>query len=334
MMFSIIMPAYNAEQFLAKSIQSVVQQTYSDWELILINDGSKDNTELIARDYFGRESRIQYYSQENTGVSASRNRGIELAKGDYILFVDADDEIDLNALQRLDEILRSKPYDVVVFNTYRCDMDSNVIGKVTVPFSQKALELSHDLEKKCVYSALASDRIFGIIGNFAVKSELVANIRFRTDMIMYEDLLFDIQMYKNAESIICLPDYFYYYRDNLYGSVRKFHYQKFKDLQIAYEAKMTLAKEKSLQGNEKNINRWFCLTILSNYMSILENKKQAKEYVDYVRENEYILAQFSRLQDVPPKKPSVKLMTGNAAIRAMLRNYYLLRRKMKKLLHR
>lgn len=334
MLFSIIMPAYNAERFLVKSIQSVVQQTHLEWELILINDGSEDGTEQIARNYAAKESRIQYYSQENSGVSATRNRGIELAKGDYILFVDADDEIDLNTLQRLDEVLRSKPYDVVVFNTYRCDMDSNVIGKVTIPFSQQVLKLSHDLEKECVYSALASDRIFGIMGNFAVKRELVADIRFRTDMIMYEDLLFDIQMYQKAEDIICLPDYFYYYRDNPSGCVRNFNYQKFEDMQIAYETKMTLAKEKNLLSNEKSINRWVCLTILSNYMSVLDNKEQAKEYVAYVRRNERILVQLSHLQDKQENFPSVKLITGNAVERAVLRNYYLLRRNVKKLLCR
>ena len=105
-MISIIIPAYNAEKYLANTIQSVINQTYIDWELIIINDGSTDGTLELINNFKDKDSRIKVFSHENAGVAHSRNRGIAEAKGEFIAFLDADDlwtidklEIQLKALQ-------------------------------------------------------------------------------------------------------------------------------------------------------------------------------------------------------------------------------------------
>lgn len=88
-MISVVMPAYNVENYIAESIQSVLNQTYEDWELIVVNDGSTDNTEKVIRSF--SDARIRLINQENQGVSVARNVGIDNAKGDYICFLDSDD---------------------------------------------------------------------------------------------------------------------------------------------------------------------------------------------------------------------------------------------------
>ena len=105
-MISIIIPAYNAEKYLANTIQSVINQTFTDWELIIINDGSTDGTLELINNFKDKDSRIKVFSHENAGVAHSRNRGIAEAKGEFIAFLDADDlwtidklEIQLKALQ-------------------------------------------------------------------------------------------------------------------------------------------------------------------------------------------------------------------------------------------
>ena len=105
-MISIIIPAYNAEKYLESTIQSVINQTYTDWELIIINDGSNDGTLELISNFKDRDSRIKVFSYENAGVAHSRNRGIAKARGEYIAFLDADDlwtpnklEMQLEALQ-------------------------------------------------------------------------------------------------------------------------------------------------------------------------------------------------------------------------------------------
>lgn len=98
---SIIVPAFNAEKFLSRCLQSLAAQTYPDFEVILINDGSKDNTLALAEDWARRDSRIRLFSQENRGPAATRNRGIREAHASRIMFVDSDDYLELNAVELL-----------------------------------------------------------------------------------------------------------------------------------------------------------------------------------------------------------------------------------------
>lgn len=88
---TVVMPAYNSSEYLRESIESVLAQTFKDFELLVIDDGSIDNTPQIVRSYMKRDSRVKLISQTNQGVSATRNRGISLASSEYIAFIDADD---------------------------------------------------------------------------------------------------------------------------------------------------------------------------------------------------------------------------------------------------
>lgn len=330
MLFSIIMPAYNPGAFLRKSIQSVLNQSCPDWELIIINDGSTDETDKTAKTFARQDDRIHYYAQENLGVSKSRNRAIDLAAGEYILFVDADDEIDPKTLETVQNTLRTEACDIVVFNAYRCDAQSKVTGRVTRPFSEKILKLTTEQQKReYIFPALASNRVFGIMGIFAVKREVLTGIRFRTDMIMYEDLLFDMQMYEKAQSIVCLPDYLYYYRNNPAGCVNKFNYQKINDLRVAYEAKLTMAQKHSLVDAPQKAVLFYCACIISFYHSILENRTLCKAYRAWVLRDKYVVERFQELEAVklPDRFPSVKVLFGNSWECAYYRISILLRKK-------
>lgn len=99
-MVSIIVPIYNAEQYISKCIESILAQTYRDFELILVDDGSTDMCGKICDEYAKQDSRVHVIHQENKGVSAARNAGISLAKGEYIMFVDSDDFITENMLEK------------------------------------------------------------------------------------------------------------------------------------------------------------------------------------------------------------------------------------------
>lgn len=113
MKISIIVPVYNAAQYLKTCIDSLVGQTWKDIEIILINDGSTDNSEEICKTYLS-DSRVIYHYQENAGVSTARNVGLSLATGDYICFVDSDDWLELDALERL----QKETADIVIYNFY------------------------------------------------------------------------------------------------------------------------------------------------------------------------------------------------------------------------
>lgn len=119
---SVIIPAYNAEKFIAQTIDSVISQTYSNWELIVVNDGSTDNTLHIVQTYSNNDHRISFISKPNTGVSDTRNTGIAKAKGDYIGLLDADDVwLPINLEKKITVLKENPSIDFVFSNMYQAD---------------------------------------------------------------------------------------------------------------------------------------------------------------------------------------------------------------------
>ncbi len=119
MKISVIVPVYNAEEYLKKCIISVVRQTYGNWELILVDDGSSDGSLDIATQAAEKDARIRVIHQKNAGPGAARNRGIKEASGDYVVFLDSDDYIDKNYFQLL--VLKARINDVVFIDVCQID---------------------------------------------------------------------------------------------------------------------------------------------------------------------------------------------------------------------
>lgn len=127
-LISIIIPAYNTENYIAETIQSVINQTYTNWELIIVNDGATDKTEQIIAPFVEKDERISLFNKTNSGVSDSRNIGINLAKGDYIAFLDADDTWELHNLSEKVKILEDNSIDWVFSDATLIDENSHKIG--------------------------------------------------------------------------------------------------------------------------------------------------------------------------------------------------------------
>lgn len=112
--FSIIVPVYKVEQYLDRCIQSILKQTFTDFEVILVDDGSPDNCGVICDNYAAKDDRIVVLHQINQGLSAARNNGLDIARGEYICFVDSDDWIEHEMLAEIEADLLSKCSDVVI----------------------------------------------------------------------------------------------------------------------------------------------------------------------------------------------------------------------------
>ncbi len=126
MKFSIVIPVYNVEDYIDKCLNSIRKQTYDNFEAIIVNDGSPDNSEVIIKKYL-KDKRFRYYKKENGGLSDARNYGVKYTTGDYLLFIDSDDYIDKSLLEKINEILESKQVDVVRFNLNLVDDEGNLI---------------------------------------------------------------------------------------------------------------------------------------------------------------------------------------------------------------
>lgn len=136
-MYSIIIPVYNAEPYLERSVNSVINQTFPDWELILVDDGSKDGSGQICDCFVQMDSRVQVIHQKNAGAGAARNAGIAQAKGDYVVYVDADDTVERNYL----ELLSKHDEDLVFIDVDMVDAKGNIVG---IEYMSKYKHLSKD----------------------------------------------------------------------------------------------------------------------------------------------------------------------------------------------
>lgn len=124
-MVSIILPVYNGAAFLENTLEQVLKQKYSDFELIIVDDGSKDSSAEICKKYSVIDRRVKYFKQDNKGISATRNKAIEMAKGEYISFIDQDDDIDSSLLQILVELIEESGADISKVGYKVIDIDEH-----------------------------------------------------------------------------------------------------------------------------------------------------------------------------------------------------------------
>lgn len=184
---SIIIPCYNQANYLPFSLASVLAQTYSNWECIIVNDGATDNTALIAKEWFAKDSRFVYIEKQNGGLSSARNAGIGIAKGDYIQFLDADDILAPTKLS--DSLDFLKDNEAIVVSNFASFED--VSGeKLLPPYCQLSQEL---LNFKSILNQWDVSFTIPIHCGFFPKS-LFETIRFNETLKAKEDWLFWIQI--------------------------------------------------------------------------------------------------------------------------------------------
>lgn len=150
-LISIITPIYNGERFVSETIESVLSQTYTNWEMIIINDGSKDNSESIVKEYCNRDNRIQLHTQPNAGSAAARNNGIRRANGRYIALLDADDTWEPNFIESQLNLMRREGAQLVCAAHKRINSNGE---EVLSPFYPPQYFTYKDMLKTCHISCL------------------------------------------------------------------------------------------------------------------------------------------------------------------------------------
>lgn len=177
---SIIVPVYKAENYLSRCVNSILKQTFSDFELILIDDGSPDNSGKICEDYAQKDKRIIVIHQENQGVSAARQKGLDNATGDYVIHADPDDWVEPDWLETLYHEAERTKADMVM-----CDFE-RVYSDKTFYCSQKPISLKNE----DILNDLISEKIWGSCWNKLVRLECFHkyNVHFHPEMNLWEDL--------------------------------------------------------------------------------------------------------------------------------------------------
>lgn len=202
MKISIIIPIYNGENYIDKTITSLLNQSYTDIELILVNDGSKDKSKSICEKFAKTDDRIIVINQVNCGISAARNSGLDVATGDYISFIDQDDEIQSDIYKILLDGIYGFDFAVAGKTMQLIDKDNNIIANIEYNFTEKIIDKKAEILKLCLNTN--RDTCVLHLWNCLFKRSLIENnhIRFNTELKFgHEDSLFNIEYLCNCKKI-------------------------------------------------------------------------------------------------------------------------------------
>lgn len=209
--FSIIMPAYNAEKFLSEAIESVLLQSFTDFELFVINDGSIDKTDDICRFFSKKDSRIVFIDKKNEGVSLARNEALDKASGEYVFFVDSDDIIYKDSLQKIHCFLKRTPVDYLRFEYEIIDS----LGRLLYPNYEAAKRRRYEGKKMnssdCIENLIRGE-FFSWSGVFKRTIIEKNNLRFLPGCTYNEDTLFMMHFFMYSQTHVYVSDKVYGYR--------------------------------------------------------------------------------------------------------------------------
>lgn len=231
--FSVIIPVYNTEKYLNQCVDSVLSQTFNDYEIILVNDGSKDNSAFICDEYAKNNERVKVIHKENGGAASARNCGLKVATGEYVFFVDSDDFLCTeNCLSTIYSSLVSNPskFDVIIFKAVKSyGSDSQYIDY----YGDYCKEIISSNDPVTVFKLmLKSNKQIATPCNRSIRRSLLAdnNILFKEGTIA-EDVPWSVELFEKAESILAINENIYAYRQGVDGSVTSsVTNKKFEDL--------------------------------------------------------------------------------------------------------
>ena len=204
MQYSVIIPVYNAERTLRRCLDSLVGQQFSDYELLLINDGSTDDSDAICREYANTYPCVRYFAKENGGVSSARNLGLEQAEGEYILFVDSDDYVSENYFASLSDALENAAADLLLFG-YRN------FGGVSTEWDTGVFYENTEVGVAEQISSAMRQYLFSSLWSKAFKRQIIEqhNIRFANDLAIGEDQVFLFTYAMHIRSVVSIKSILY-----------------------------------------------------------------------------------------------------------------------------
>lgn len=220
---SVIIPVYNTEKYLHRCIDSILAQIYIDFELLLINDGSMDRSGDICNEYAQKDTRIKVFHKENSGVSSTRNIGLDNAKGKYIIFIDADDYwCDNMALEKFVDIAERYDLDIVRGDYKEIGINDELIRKA----GEKRID-NKVVDSLCFLRDIVCGEYF--LWLCLIKTSAIRDLRFNPQRVFLEDAEFYLKMLQHPLKCMYIPRCFYAYRKHNEAISVKVHPQKFFD---------------------------------------------------------------------------------------------------------
>lgn len=275
---SVVLPIYNREQYLENTLNAIINQTFEDFEVICINDGSTDNSLDIVNEFSKDDSRIKVFTQDNLGAGCARNNGLKRAEGQYVFFMDSDDFIVPSFLERiLDNIAVNDP-DMVMFKIGTIKKNKKIKSTTLFPIDEYFDDVDFSdytfnyepIKKEVLNSSFAP------WGKVFKKEFLDKHADFVFDEnLAYEDVLFHIKTMLCASKISFVPEYLYFYRIDTDNSLTSYDETHFDIIKVVENVEKYLTDNGYLEEFEKEYEL-FRLTQITRHISIPADEKYFK----------------------------------------------------------
>ena len=274
---SVIVPVYNVEQYLARCLESLINQTLKEIEIICIDDGSKDSSAVILENYAQKDERIKIINQNNFGLSVTRNNGLVIAQGEFISFVDSDDYLSLDFYEKLYNSAINNKADIAVAGIKRLN-DNYCIDMLT--FEKE--ECTSDFEKKVhLCNVPDSCQVWNKIynRNFLINS----GIKFVPNRI-YEDIPFTAQILYYSKNLVTVPETYYFYWRSKNTIVKKNNQKASIDFRLSEDEAIKFFSERGFDYFEnKTIIKKFKLCGVTLYKAKTKNKVRENFLLNFIR---------------------------------------------------
>ena len=349
---SVILPVYNTEKYLPQCLDSVLNQTLKEIELICIDDGSTDNSLNILESYAEKDNRIQVLTQSNKGQGAARNRAIELARGEYVYFMDSDDFLDLNTLEETYNCCEEKYLDFVMFQLINYDDVTKVYSEIDYYNMDFITEMVGD--KVFNYNDLSSKTISVAVSpcNKLFNRKFLSRIDARfPEGLKFEDNVFFFKVFLAAKRVYFIRKH-YYKRRRREGSTTASHYEKYSDtIQVAdkvidvfksydlfdiFEERLYNFKIHSIfhwfEKVEDEYREDFFYKIKENFKLIEDDEKLLNRYMDMLWfKNKHLLINVLKSDNLKEFDLSMDLFELNKKNKSLKKDKKRLKKKIKKL---
>ena len=278
---SIIIPIYNVEDYLEECIVSVINQTYKNIEIILVDDGSTDQSPFICDEYKEKDSRIKVIHKTNGGLSDARNAGIEIATGDYLFMLDSDDYIDLNTIKVMLERLKDTQSDMVICNIQYVDEYGKVLKGYDPVRNFKIKNEIWNVDQfwKCCYKR--GHIVCTVQWNKLYKRSLFDDVRYPKGKLREDEFIID-KIVEKCQRIACVNNSFHYYRQRQSSIMGNAYSIKQLDIIEAYiEREKNLVRCHKLKYARKTLTR--AILFLEWFSIGMANEQQIIKRYDYLK---------------------------------------------------
>lgn len=282
-MISVIIPIYNAEAYISECLQSVGNQSYKDFEVICVNDGSPDNSADICQRFVDKDKRFRLINQENGGVSSARNRALKEAKGEYVCFVDSDDVIEPHFLEHLIELAKDGAFAVCSY--------SRVLSELTSNASKITEYKTNDFIRCILYESIEHPNICMMLFKNSIIQ--MKHLDFTLGCVRNEDTEFYMKYLVNEKKVRVSDYKGYYYRDNENSAAHKFNIRALTFIEADARISKFLV-ENNVIGNDNHI-----VPASVQYFVYQTARQGNKELYDYIHEHYDVKSMMKKMTSFP-----------------------------------